>query len=91
MLERNEALRASVLGPEIALDATQSWVLGYYQRVRRRSPEGSLAIPDDCDPMLERHLWAIDDEYAKSQHEAMEEARASAMPTPPHGVSARRH
>lgn len=83
-LERNEALRNDVLGPEIYLDDPQAGVWKLYEDLRRQTPsEQGVAIPESLDPVVKGHLRALDVAFLEERSKRLDAERKARQQQPP--------
>lgn len=67
------------LGAEPVLDAALVWVLDlYWQRRRQQASDRGITIEDD-DPILSRHLLAMDGVYLSMRDESIRESNEQAQ------------
>ncbi len=76
-LDRNEALRDSVLGPEVDLDESQERILALFFDLRRQAgPEQGIQIPSEMDPLTADYLRALDQEYSVQRQQMLKDMQA---------------
>lgn len=75
-LGADEDLAEKVLGLDPALDAFEGSLFDLYHDLRRQTPaESGIPLPEDVDPIVARHLLAMDAAYHEERNEALEERR----------------
>lgn len=80
-LQADPDLADQIVGPEPVLDLPQKWLLDHYLELRRQThSEVGIPIDPSTDPIVARHLRAMDRQFHTSRAEnmkAMAERRAA--------------
>lgn len=72
----DEDLAEKALGPEPVLDAFQGSLFDLYHDLRRQThADVGIPLPEDADPLVARHLLAMDAAYHEERNALLEERR----------------